>query len=65
MLSSCCIPFSILILLISANGDATANEPKLNYAKTKVWGPGLKSAIVLPARYFFIHAIGDNGKRFI
>jgi hypothetical protein len=33
-----------------------------NAKKTKVWGPGLKTDIVLPARYFFIHAADKNGK---
>ncbi|XP_002135782.3 protein O-glucosyltransferase 2-like [Drosophila pseudoobscura] len=36
----------------------------LDVAKTQVWGPGLKpDDIVLPARYFFIHAIDNNGKK--
>ncbi len=33
-----------------------------NAKKTEVWGPGLKSEVVLPARYFFIHAADKNGK---
>lgn len=33
-----------------------------NAKKTKVWGPGLQTDIVLPARYFFIHAADKNGK---
>ncbi|XP_028392699.1 protein O-glucosyltransferase 2-like isoform X2 [Dendronephthya gigantea] len=33
-----------------------------NAKKTKVWGPGLRTDIVLPARYFFIHAADKNGK---
>lgn len=30
--------------------------------KSKVWGSGLESNVVLPARYFFIHAADKNGK---
>ena len=33
-----------------------------NAKKSKVWGPGLKTDIVLPARYFFIHAADKEGK---
>ncbi|XP_067632235.1 protein O-glucosyltransferase 2-like [Eurosta solidaginis] len=33
--------------------------------KTLVWGPGLKpDEVVLPARYFFIHAVDKNGHKF-
>lgn len=56
----------VLFLLCLIFTVTTAGDPeKLNYSKTKVWGPGLKAAIVLPARYFFIHAIAENGKKYI
>ncbi|XP_034140437.1 protein O-glucosyltransferase 2 isoform X5 [Drosophila guanche] len=36
----------------------------IDVTKSQVWGPGLKPAdIVLPARYFFIHAIDNSGKK--
>lgn len=32
--------------------------------KTLLWGPGLEpDEVVLPARYFFIHAVDKNGRK--
>lgn len=37
-----------------------------NLKLTKVWGPGLKPEnIVLPARYFYIHAVDENRYRYV
>ncbi|TDG44736.1 hypothetical protein AWZ03_008877 [Drosophila navojoa] len=50
----------IFILRFSA-----CEEQIVDVRKTLVWGPGLKpDDIVLPARYFFIHAVDTNGKKF-
>lgn len=38
---------------------------QINIKQTKIWGPGLKpNKINLPARYFFIHPVDSNGKKF-
>ncbi|XP_034105914.1 protein O-glucosyltransferase 2-like [Drosophila sulfurigaster albostrigata] len=40
-------------------------EQVVDVKKSLVWGPGLKpDHIVLPARYFFIHAVDESGKKF-
>ncbi|XP_030561243.1 protein O-glucosyltransferase 2-like [Drosophila novamexicana] len=50
----------IIILRFSACEDQS-----VDVKKTLVWGPGLKpDDIVLPARYFFIHAVDKTGKKF-
>ncbi|XP_068145591.1 protein O-glucosyltransferase 2-like [Drosophila tropicalis] len=37
---------------------------EVDVKRTLVWGPGLQpDEIVLPARYFFIHAVDETGKR--
>lgn len=49
--------FTTLLLPILA-GQETA----LNLENSIVWGPGLNPEhIVMPARYFFIHAVNSNG----
>lgn len=54
-----------ITLLVCIETEINAS-PVPNLSKTKVWGPGLKPEnIVLPARYFFIHAVGDDNKRLI
>ena len=32
-------------------------------AKTLVWGPGLETDIVLPARFFYIQAVDESGRK--
>lgn len=35
----------------------------VNVVKSKVWGPGLTpDTVVLPVRYFFIHAVDERGR---
>ncbi|XP_033150714.1 protein O-glucosyltransferase 2-like [Drosophila busckii] len=41
------------------------NDKIVDVGKTLVWGPGLSpDVVVLPARYFFIHAVDTTGKKF-
>lgn len=35
----------------------------ISAAKTLVWGPGLEADIVLPARFFYIQAVDNSGKK--
>lgn len=37
---------------------------KFSHAKTIAYGPGLKSGVTLPARYFFIQAVDEDGNNF-
>lgn len=54
---------SILLILLIFR-FAVCKEQIVNVQKTLVWGPGLKpDNIVLPARYFFIHAIDETGRK--
>lgn len=39
-------------------------EKQVNPQKSEVWGPGLKAAVVLPARYFYIQAVDNAGENF-
>lgn len=43
-----------------ASENVTEASPKLS----RVWGPGLNPILVLPVRYFFIQAVGDDGLDF-
>lgn len=61
--------FSILLLycFFLATVPALAEsggERRLSPEKSEVWGPGLKAAVVLPARYFYIQAVDTSGKKF-
>lgn len=59
--------FNLLLpILLSISDFAySIDESRLVDAeKTLVWGPGLKpDEVVLPARYFFIHAVDKNGRK--
>ncbi|KAF3695058.1 KDEL motif-containing protein 1 Precursor [Channa argus] len=59
--------FSCLSLLCCLNvfrhevpGAQAGSVPSA--AQTLVWGPGLETNIVLPARYFYIQAVDNSGK---
>lgn len=52
------------IFLILLFQFAICKEQIVDVKKTLVWGPGLKpDSIVLPARYFFIHAVDESGTK--
>lgn len=57
--------FSILLLYCFFLGTVpaiaeTGQERRLSPEKSKIWGPGLKAAVVLPARYFYIQAVDTS-----
>lgn len=56
------VPYEIV-----CNDDLAINTKSIKSVdtqKTKVWGPGLTPAsVILPVRYFFIHAYDGHGKR--
>ncbi|XP_036153239.1 protein O-glucosyltransferase 2 isoform X2 [Myotis myotis] len=61
--------FSILLLYYFFLGTVpafaeTGGERRLSPEKSEVWGPGLKAAVVLPARYFYIQAVDASGNKF-
>lgn len=61
--------FSVLLLYCFFPGTApafaeTGGERRLSPEKSEVWGPGLKAAVVLPARYFYIQAVDASGNKF-
>lgn len=61
--------FSILLLYCFFLGPVpalakTGEERRLSPEKSEIWGPGLKAAVVLPARYFYIQAVDTSGDKF-
>ncbi|KAL4608953.1 KDEL motif-containing protein 1 isoform X1 [Arapaima gigas] len=50
---------SWLFLGLQASSVSAGSEPSA--AHSLVWGPGLQSDVVLPARYFFIQAVDEAG----
>ncbi|CAD7681036.1 unnamed protein product [Nyctereutes procyonoides] len=61
--------FSILLLYCFFLGTVpalaeTGGERPLSPEKSEIWGPGLKAAVVLPARYFYIQAVDASGNNF-
>lgn len=57
---------TVLYIFLSSFFIYTQAEFKLDPGNTKVWGPGLiPHKIIMPARYFFIHAVDDQGNRYI
>lgn len=52
-------------LLYNAFCDGNVSLNQINAKKTKVWGPGLRpDIIILPGRYFYIHAVDLAGREF-
>jgi hypothetical protein len=45
----------------SRDGDT---ERQISLSKSLIWGPGLSSDIVLPARYFFIQTVDTDGNKY-
>ena len=41
----------------------TGGERRVSPEKSEIWGPGLKAAVVLPARYFYIQAVDTSGNK--
>lgn len=39
--------------------------PEPSAAKSLIWGPGLETNIVLPARFFYIQAVDSSGKKYV
>uniref|UniRef100_A0A9L0TBU0 Protein O-glucosyltransferase 2 n=1 Tax=Equus caballus TaxID=9796 RepID=A0A9L0TBU0_HORSE len=61
--------FSVLLLYCFFLGTVpalaeTGGERRLSPEKSEIWGPGLKAAVVLPARYFYIQAVDTSGNKF-
>ena len=49
-------------LIFSVNAESTIEQ--VDPQKCLVWGPGLKSEIVAPARYFMIQLVDKNGNKY-
>lgn len=47
----------------AASAGTGGGERRLSPEKSQVWGPGLKAAVVLPARYFYIQAVDTSGNK--
>ncbi|XP_043927887.1 protein O-glucosyltransferase 2 [Protopterus annectens] len=56
-----CVFYCIIYYIIL---PVLGNGSKVSPTKTLIWGPGLEAEIVLPARYFFIQAVDNDGKNF-
>ena len=50
------------VLLFALLASALTSE-KISVEKSVVFGPGLSSSIVMPARYFYIQAVDVKGKK--
>lgn len=60
----------VLLVFLFTNSSASESKHELDdesgsvdWKRTKVWGPGLKSEFVVPARYFFVQLIGTDGNK--
>ena len=66
ILSPACKCLALLYCFFLGTVPALAEsggERRLSPEKSEVWGPGLKAAVVLPARYFYIQAVDTSGKK--
>ena len=52
---------SLTVLLVCTG--VVLGERAVDRGKTLVWGPGLKSEVVLPVRYIFIQAVDTHGEK--
>ncbi|KAK5861364.1 hypothetical protein PBY51_022769 [Eleginops maclovinus] len=52
-----CLDFFRHEVLLGAQADSVPSA-----AQTLVWGPGLETDVVLPARFFFIQAVDSSGR---
>ncbi|XP_078719426.1 protein O-glucosyltransferase 2 [Lampetra fluviatilis] len=57
-------PLLLLLLLLAAVATPCASGRVPSANKCLVWGPGLHTAVVLPARYFFVQAVDKSGENF-
>lgn len=48
---------------VAAAGGAEGGGGRVSAELSSVWGPGLRAAAVLPARYFFVLALDAQGRR--
>lgn len=53
----------LLTLLVWLASSARASSPEPSAARSLVWGLGLETSAVLPARFFFIQAVDRSGKK--
>ena len=51
---------SVLLFTLLA---VSLTAEKISVEKSMVYGPGLSSNIVMPARYFYIQAVDAKGKK--
>ena len=52
--------WSLLAVFICAMG---MQSREISLKKTMIYGPGLNSKVVLPARYFYIQTVDSKGKK--
>ncbi|XP_015270300.1 PREDICTED: KDEL motif-containing protein 2 [Gekko japonicus] len=53
-----------LVLLALWQAAAEPLPATVSAEKSLVWGPGLQAELALPVRYFFIQAVGPDGRNF-
>ncbi|XP_052214098.1 protein O-glucosyltransferase 2-like isoform X7 [Dreissena polymorpha] len=56
--------FLVLLCLNSSASESKGESGSVDWKKTKIWGPGLKAEFVVPARYFFVQLIDNEGNNF-
>lgn len=56
-------PLALLLLLrLAPPVAAAAAEAPVSARRSLVWGPGLRAAVVLPVRYFYLQAVSAQGQ---
>ncbi|XP_075056079.1 protein O-glucosyltransferase 2 isoform X1 [Mixophyes fleayi] len=54
----------LLVAAIAAPLRCSHSPPYVSTELSRVWGPGLRGEVVLPARYFYIQAVDTEGSNF-
>lgn len=56
--------FSIIWISFLLCQSSTAKKKEFSPSLSIIYGPGLNTDVVLPVRYFYIQAVGTNGKKY-
>ncbi|XP_072267902.1 protein O-glucosyltransferase 2 isoform X2 [Pyxicephalus adspersus] len=54
----------VLLTVTAAPLCCSDSPPRVSRSLSRVWGPGLRAEVVLPARYFHIQAVDTHGNNF-
>ena len=57
------IALSLFIFTKNSSAETGDSAAEVDWSKTKIWGPGLKSGFIVPARYFFLQLKTSSGEK--